>query len=481
PPADSARRFGVYAWGFDDSSYPVCPTCPDRLNWAADKVAATGSRTLRVYLGARDPYHVNPLFNPEDGGFLARIVAGSSYPIFAADTAYRRLFSDPRFDTYLLTVYSPADERGDWLLGDYRRDGAPLEKEQIAQLGSLLLDAYPGKTFILLNWEGDNAIRGHADEPAAWDAYVAWIRARTAGVRAARARAPGSPGRIFSALEFNLVQRNGVACGADDALPHRCILDFVGPRVDVDYYSYSAWQTLDVKRTNPAASLKGELKASLGFALDLLRRARPELGPANFLLGEFGFARTAPRYGECRAAAYVEELLRSFAARDAFGVSYAIFWQVLDNSPTQQADWVAYGLFRGADGGLTLPGAAFRAALLGRRTGLPEGCPRINGCLGDSGNSCGAVNPAADWLPRFTPESDLAIFGANFSPAGNVVQVVQNGHRYLLTADAALAWHESRGQINATLPPGLVPGIALVYVTDARGLDSNGQLLDLEP
>jgi hypothetical protein len=51
PRKEAAHRFGVYAWGFDDSAYAACDGCRDRLNWAADKVAATGSRTIRVYLG----------------------------------------------------------------------------------------------------------------------------------------------------------------------------------------------------------------------------------------------------------------------------------------------------------------------------------------------------------------------------------------------------------------------------------------------
>src|SRR5262245_58497604 len=102
PPRDRAHRFGVYAWGFDDSSYTACEGCPDRLGWAADKVASTGSRTIRVYLGARDDYRVNPPQNAEDEGYLVRLVAGAGYPYYPSEPAYSRLFSDPRLDPYLL-------------------------------------------------------------------------------------------------------------------------------------------------------------------------------------------------------------------------------------------------------------------------------------------------------------------------------------------------------------------------------------------
>jgi hypothetical protein len=480
PSTDRAHRFGVYAWGFDQSSYPVCEGCLDRLNWAAEKVAAAGSRTIRVYLGARDDYQVNPPVNPEDAGYLARIVAGAGYPVATSATAYGQLFADPRFDTYLLTVYTPADDRNDWIAG-WMRDQSALESEQIAELSDVLLRAFPRKTFILLNWEGDNAIHGHAGEPAVWESFVAWMRSRTAGVRAAQARNSGGKARLFAGLEFNQLRKGGVWCGSDGALAHRCVVDYAGPRVEVDYYSYSSWETLSIKGLDPTANLKHELGVSLGYALDLLKRARPELTPANFLLGEYGFARAAPRYGECRAAAYVGELVGAFEQPDAFGLSYAVFWQVLDNAQIDGADGGTFGLFRGSDGALTLPGSFLRAALQGAKLpALPASCPRIYACHDDPSNSCGAVD-AATWKPLFSPDSTLAIFGVNFSRSGNSVEVVQGGHRFVLPRDGGLDWWESRGQINAALPDGLTPGQAFVYVTDARGLDSNGQVLNLQP
>ncbi|HKC87637.1 MAG TPA: hypothetical protein VKG02_16745, partial [Blastocatellia bacterium] len=47
PPTERADRFGVYNWGVDYDAYPANATI-DRLNWAADKVAELGSRTIRV-------------------------------------------------------------------------------------------------------------------------------------------------------------------------------------------------------------------------------------------------------------------------------------------------------------------------------------------------------------------------------------------------------------------------------------------------
>ncbi len=480
PSADPTHRFGVYAWGFDDSSYAVCDGCPDRLNWAAEKVAATGSRTIRVYLGARDDYQVNPPTNPEDDGYLLRIVAGAGYPYYPGETAYGRLFADPRFDTYLLTVYSPADNRNDWKDG-WTADEAALERAQLAALGEFLLRSYPRKTFVFLNWEGDNAIHGRAGDPAAWDAFLAWMRSRTAGVRAAQAANPRSSARLFAGLEFNQLHKNGAWCGADESIAHRCVIDYVGPRVEVDYYSYSSWETLAVKGLDPTTNLKQQLGAGLAYALALLRRARPELKPANLLLGEYGFARTAPRNGECRAASYVQELIGAIEAPDAFGVSYAVFWQILDNAPAVDQTGGTYGLFQSANGEATLSGAVLRAALQGAKPpALPANCPRLNACHDDPANSCAIVD-ATSFSPRLTLGGAMAIFGVHFSNAGNSIEILQGSRRFVLPRDASGGWHESRGQVNVALPEELAPGPAFVYLTDSRGLDTNGQLVDLAP
>ncbi|MEA2693815.1 MAG: hypothetical protein QOJ16_3202 [Acidobacteriota bacterium] len=484
PSPDLSHRFGVYAWGFDTSSYPAGAVSPDRLNWAADKVARTGSRTIRVYLGARDDYRVNPAGLPADDLYLARLVAGPGFPGAGAGTAYDRLFLDSRFDTYLLTVYSPGDDLGNWLDG-FTAEEAALERTQIARLGDLLLDRYPVKTFILLNWEGDNALSGHLDDRQAWDGFASWTAARAAGVRDAQARHPGATERLFSGLEFNRLRRDGVWCGADESLDHRCVVDSVAPGADVDYYSYSAWETLSAKQRDPAVALKDELRADLGHALALVRKARPEVTPSRFLLGEAGFARTTPRYGECRAAADLRELADAVvgsAGEPAFGVSYVVVWQVLDNAPGEGGTPQSFGLYR-SDGGPTVPGVTFRSLLAGTRRPLPAGCPRLADCPGNPDNSCGATDRTAPWRPpSYLLAGDLlSLAGEGFSASGNTVHIAQGKRRFTVQADGLPGWRESPERIDFRLPRNLPPGEILLWVTDARGLDSNGEILTVVP
>src|SRR5262245_10119537 len=124
-PAERADRFGVYNWNVNDSAFSDDGSI-DRLNWSANKVAEAGSRTIRVFIGARNDYRVNPPGAPD----LLQIAQGQ---------AYDRLFRDPRFRTYLLTAYSQGAGSGDWADGFTATEYA-REREEIKRLGEYLLD-----------------------------------------------------------------------------------------------------------------------------------------------------------------------------------------------------------------------------------------------------------------------------------------------------------------------------------------------------
>jgi hypothetical protein len=476
PPTERADRFGVYYWGADISAWPGTP---NRLAWGADQVAAAGSRTIRVAMGPDDPYRVNPRSNASSAGYLQRI---------AASPAYDALFRDQRFRTYLLTVSTST--------GSEQTFNAV--RKQIARLGEYLLSqtAYTGKTFILLNWEGDNAIGAQPLGSPLWDDLIGRTQARADGVRDARARQTGSSARLYSGLEFNLVARDGVRCGDGTV---RCVIDTVAPRVTVDYYSYSAWQSLDVKRTSPAADLAQTLRNDLGFALTKVRSRRRDAREENFILGEWGFARST--YSECLAARDVEEMLRAQEGPNAFHVSYAIYWQVLDNGwhgghrtpcvgdlrepgdPAAQFDGMLYGLFRGRDLTTTLPGSTLQAFLRGQPAPPLPRCPAID--------SQGVIDPAGSGSPFLRPGDPITISGQGFARHGNTVLVLQADDRQNTGAPNVLLelgakgdprWNESTQQITATLPAeNLHDGCALVWIAADDGTESNAVLVRVKP
>ncbi|MGH6628224.1 MAG: hypothetical protein ACREB3_00670, partial [Burkholderiales bacterium] len=163
---------GIYAWGFESSAYQAQTGGQiDRLNWAAGKVAEVGSRTIRLTL---------------PGAVYGLPVAGDLAQT-ATDPAYDRLFSDPRFKTYLLTVTTTGafiDTVYSWADG-FTQAEYDATRAEIAKLGDALLGnaKYAGKTFIILNWEADNEIILYKEKQTIWDAFVGWTNARADGVR----------------------------------------------------------------------------------------------------------------------------------------------------------------------------------------------------------------------------------------------------------------------------------------------------------
>jgi hypothetical protein len=450
-PTDMRDRIGIYAWGFDTTSWPGSP---DRLNWAASRVSGLGSRTIRVYLGPQDIYQVLPA---SDGGSFDLATA-------AASPAYAALFGSSSFDTILLTTYSAGDDASNWTDG-YTMAEAATEQQQIASLGQYLLTTYPGKTFIILQWEGDNALSPVASNPAAWTGFTAWIQARAAGVVQARSAAGATTAHLYSGLEFNLLrgQSTGMPC---DTSANQCVISVVAPQVDVDYYSYSSWDSLLPDMT--PAQIASQLTSDLGTALTWAQMRDPSISPARFLVGEFGAPREETDLGECAATQRAAGII---GAVTQWGAAHGIFWQIIDNTPAGQLV-NGFGLYK-ASGPASLAAGLFQNLYQTQMPTLPAfpGCPVINQ---------GGVVSASDYMTNdIDGGTTLAIFGQGFTDAGDVVHAREATQQWDIAG--GFAFYTSSGQINATLP-GIGPGQnALVYVTDGQGVDSNGQVIPILP
>jgi uncharacterized protein (TIGR03437 family) len=486
PPSSRADRFGVYNWNIDDGVFPGGGL--DRLNWGANLVAKTGSRTIRLFLGKRDIYRVYPS------------AAGGSPSLveMASNPAYDQLFRDPRFMTYMLTVY--VGEGSSWTDGLTQQE-YDAERDEIRDFGEYLLgkSSLAGKTFILLNWEGDNAIAPLANKATAWDSYREWIRSRSEGVKWARDLHPESPVHLYSGLEFNAVHRNGVVCGTpvsdpahEDPLRNRCVMDFVAPEVDVDYYSYSSWGSIAVTADDPdpVATVRDQLRSDLALALARIKERRPEVTEANFIVGEFGRARM--QYGECNAGNYLSSLFDALEGPGAFNASYAIYWQIADDNRNFGLGirFGGLGFFKPVNGMLrqTLVGSAFQRRLAGQPSVSDSPCPLIRQKPPESGILDNMTGEARFHLD---PDSILSIYAQGccmstttpFSGSGNLVHFDQWQRQFLMPRDNSSFYYESPVQINASLPGARLPGEALVYVTTSMeegGIDSNGQIISLD-
>jgi uncharacterized protein (TIGR03437 family) len=478
PPAQRADHFGIYNWNIDYAAYPENGNL-DRLNWAAERVAEVGSRTIHVYLGVTDIYQILP-------------PAATDLVAIAKLPAYDKLFRDTRFKTLMLTTYSRGAAENNWVDG-YTPAEYAAERDEMQRLGEYLLTnpAFAGKTFILFNWEADGAIYQFRNKPTSWDAYRDWLKSRVEGVKLAKARYPNSSVKLFSGLEYVLVRSfdTDQPCGTpvsdpinQDTLQNRCAISYLAPQIEFDYYGYSAWQTLYDKFLDPNADLKALLKRDFTFALNQVKAKRPEVTEHNFILLEAGFER--PRYGECNSANYVNELFEAIEAPDAFQISYAIWWQIVDNAPFYgyQVGDSYFGLYRAYDGKLelTLPGLVFQKRLAGQAVTRYTGCPMIRqtpepGILTPQGNLDFRLNP--DTAPAIYVQGCCANSTTPFSPSGNAVIFEQKTRRFRLPRDQTQSWYESPTQINFGLPPSRRPGATRIFVRDAQGRESNNQTI----
>jgi hypothetical protein len=238
----------------------------------------------------------------------------TSFLDLASAPLYEEVFG-MSFSTIVLEAFRPGR------LGDYYlREGmtAQDEADEAAAFRELTVHLRQrwngtGKTFVLQNWEGDWAVRGHFERdtdptPEALDAFRRWMGARQRGVEEGRAAIPDSDVKVWNAAEANLVER------AMDG--HPSLVTDVFPKVRCDLYSYSCWDPWGAG---------GRLKERLDF---IARHCPPSeaFGSKNVFLGEFG----APEnfLGEAEAAR-----ITATAARQAleWGCPYVIFWEVYDN------------------------------------------------------------------------------------------------------------------------------------------------------
>jgi hypothetical protein len=440
---DHTDRMGLYAWGFDERAYPGSP---DRLSWAAGKVRDLGAHTIRVTISSHDPYRVNPPGSP-------RLIEVGQTP------AYRALFSSPDFRTILVTTYSATDETSNWIDG-YTAAEAAAERAEIAEFGSYLLQNFADKTFILFNWEGDSALSyvPAAMQQVARNGMAAWINARALGVADARGQNPGARSRLYSGFEFGSARSlDGSPCTVDT-----CSLLSVAPQVQVDYYSYETYRTINTNVSPP--EVQALIMSDLDTCMQTLTSAHPGFPRQHLIIGEIGYARDDANGGECKSAAKLRETVLALAQ---WGAGHGVVWQVIDNKPSGNYDdlLTSFGAYK-ATGPLSLAGLTLSSFYATGTPTVPTGtCAVIN-----QGGVVSALPP----YNQIYPDSILSIYGIGFGTSGNVVRIRQAATDYSMTAANSTNWYESPNQINVDLPPGIVPQLMQVYVT-TNGLDSNAQ------
>ena len=235
----------------------------------------------------------------------------TSLAALADNPAYREMFSLP-FETFILTAYTFANWT--WIQSRGHPDSVPFdadgEREELAVLARHLAVTYPGKDFILKNWEGDWQMKLSFDPDAVASEqqaaeFIRWMRARQDGIT--RGRAEVGPERVKHAIEFNLIHHAQRG--------QRSMLASVIPEVESDLIAYASWWSL-----GRGSSVSRNIHDDLTFV-----RKLPGIGSRPLIATEFGLSYLEPDLQQ-----RTTEIVRAFSQAS---VPMALYWEIFDNGP----------------------------------------------------------------------------------------------------------------------------------------------------
>lgn len=205
---------------------------------------------------------------------------------------------------------------------------------EIYDLSVHLLQSYndSGKTFFLGHWEGDWYIHPNYDPNAiptdlAVNGMIDWLNVRQQAVDDAKNNTVFTNVQIYNYAEVNLVQKGmqGDKCMANNVLPF----------VNVDYVSYSCYDTINL--------YKGNVSNALYNALDYIESKMPpkeNVPGKRVFIGEYGFALENVETPEiqnncskdvCRAAL-------------GWGAPFILYWEMYCNETNNFGEHRGYGL-----------------------------------------------------------------------------------------------------------------------------------------
>lgn len=272
-----------------------------RLIETAKVILEMGSNTIKFAMGKRK--NARPEENSPEVHSLTEQARDN--PV------YRQLFDMP-FACYAMWTHT-FFEAG-WRNGLSDEERAAVYKE-CYEFASYLLKTYSGthKTFFLGHWEGDWLLRpSHKLELDVPDRALAgmidWLNVRQKAVDDAKRRTPHHDVQVFNYAEVNLVK-----IGMQGS---RCLTTDVLPKTNVDFVSYSCYDT----EHNVA-----DLKAALDFIESKLP-AKAGIPGKRVFIGEYGFPafRFTPEQQDTKSRAVMRVGLD-------WGCPLILYWEMYNN------------------------------------------------------------------------------------------------------------------------------------------------------
>jgi len=181
-------------------------TTGDYLTEGTDEIQNMGTSVLKLFMGKSTALYYPPSW-------------GNTWPTLTtlkalAQTSYfANIFNRTQFKTYVLTAFEMTNPTGN--VTNFKDGLSEAEKislkKEIFDLADYFFKTYPGKTFILANWEGDgmlgfvnqNPVPPVAQQNIALQGLTDWFNARQDAIDSARNANPTSSAIVVGAAEFN--------------------------------------------------------------------------------------------------------------------------------------------------------------------------------------------------------------------------------------------------------------------------------------
>lgn len=238
--------------------------------------------------------------------------------IAAKDPTHRAVLDMP-FTHVFIWAY-PFTTHGS--AGTFKPAERELEYREMFDLTAHLLRTYSGsgKKFYLGHWEGDWHLRPHFDPKQPFpehfgENFVAWLKVRQQAIDDAKRDTPHENVEVWHYTEVNLVEPflQGGQCLTNDILP----------QVDVDFVSYSSYDSLQ-------RGIRDDLHASLNHIESKLK-PKPGIPGKRVFIGEYGFP--ARRYSP---KVQNRKSIETIIAALEWGCPFVLYWELYDNEGTPE-------------------------------------------------------------------------------------------------------------------------------------------------
>lgn len=296
-PAPKLDTFN-YAVGTQTFAAAYGFTNEPRLVETAKAILATGSNTIKFGM-------IEDKKAPKD----AKI---SSLMELARDDPAHRQVLDMPFANYIVWAYPFCDVS--WTKPLSEEDKA-REYREIYEFACYLLKTYngTGKAFYLGHWEGDWYLHANyvpdSDVPTEKiQGMIDWLTARQKAVDDAKRRTAHHDVQVYNYAEANLVKIGieGKSCMTNDVIP----------KVNLDFVSYSSYDTQE----DPAT-----LKAALDYIESKLP-AKTGIPGKRVFIGEYGFP-------TCNVSPQVQDEKSRQVMRAGldWGCPFVLYWEMYNN------------------------------------------------------------------------------------------------------------------------------------------------------